>query len=76
MASHLLAALQRAKLEQFPQEIPVDDLNTYFRFTLADREHIDDLRGPTNQFGCVSFQTTHTNSIKMRSNPAFIQMAL
>lgn len=50
MASHLLAALQRAKLEQFPQEISADDLNTYFRFTLADREHIDDLRGPTNQF--------------------------
>ncbi len=50
MAGQILSALQREKLEQFPLEISSEDLNTFFRLSLLDREQIDDLRGITNQF--------------------------
>lgn len=49
MAGQILSVLQREKLEQFPQELSSEELNTFFRLSLLDREQIDDLRGPTNQ---------------------------
>jgi TnpA family transposase len=49
MAGQILSALQREQLEQFPKEINSEDLNTFFRFSPADREQIDDLRGATYQ---------------------------
>lgn len=48
---NIFSPLEREQLDRFPDEISADDLNTYFRLSLADLFAVRDLRGPTNQFG-------------------------